>query len=331
MTARTGFITGTALALLMTAGHAFATAPATAKPTPPTAGAHLLLAQADGPKKPEDGTPAQPSPTADTPAQPSPTAGTPAGAEPIPGQPPAGATPPAQRPPAAQPPAAQPPANQPPAAQPPVQAPRPPQKPTPPAPPQPAPPAGGGAAEPIPGQPPAGVTPPAPPPPPAQRPPQQKPAPTPTPPPAQPQPPASPPTPTPPPASGGGAPEPVRDTSAGGGFGAIGFAFGSDRIADAAAGEIEAIASGIRKVLERDPAASFAVEGHADAVGPRRVNQDLSERRARALASALSARFGIPADRLNVEGRGETELKIETRRPAAENRRVTVRQAPPLR
>ncbi len=111
-------------------------------------------------------------------------------------------------------------------------------------------------------------------------------------------------------------------------MGAIGFAFGSDRIADPAAGEIEAIASAIRQALERDPAARFLVEGHADAVGPRGVNQDLSERRARALASALSARFGIPADRLIVEGRGETDLKIETRRPEPENRRVTVQQAP---
>lgn len=215
-------------------------------------------------------------------------------AEPIPGQPPAGATPPAQAP---RPPATTPP----PAAA------------TPPAPPtQPTPPPAAGGAEPIPGQPPAGATPPAPPP--AQAP--QPPAATP---PTQPAPPAG---------GGGGAAEPVRDTSTAIELGSVAFRFGSARIGRDAASDVEAIAGAVRQALEKNPAATFLIEGHTDATGPAWVNRDLSERRAKAVASALSKRFGIPADRLTTEGRGESDLKVDTRRPDRENRRATVRMSP---
>lgn len=313
MTARAGIVTGTALVLLMASGHAFASPSATGATVAAGQAAPVLLAQAEPiPGQPPAGAtpPAQaprppattPPPAAATPPAP-PTQPTPppaaGGAEPIPGQPPAGSTPPAP---------------------PPAQAPQPPAV-TPPAPPaQPAPPPASGGAEPIPGQPPAGATPPAPPPAQAPQPPAQAPQPPAATPPTQPAP--------PPTGGGGGAAEPVRDTSTATEFGSVAFRFGSARIGRDAAGDVEAIADAMRQALEKDPAATFLIEGHTDAAGPAWVNRELSERRAKAVASALSKRFGIPADRLTTEGRGESDLKVDTRRPDRENRRATVRMSP---
>ena len=51
--------------------------------------------------------------------------------------------------------------------------------------------------------------------------------------------------------------------------------------------------------------------GGADTVGVAERNLDLSLRRARAVADALVAR-GIPVDRLQVLGRGNSELAVDT-------------------
>jgi outer membrane protein OmpA-like peptidoglycan-associated protein len=62
------------------------------------------------------------------------------------------------------------------------------------------------------------------------------------------------------------------------------------------------------ELLSRDPQLRVDVRGHADARGPKRLNQRLSERRARAVARALIEQ-GIEPDRLRVRWFGE-------RRPA---------------
>ena len=51
---------------------------------------------------------------------------------------------------------------------------------------------------------------------------------------------------------------------------------------------------------------SIAVVGHADRIGTEAYNQKLSERRAEAVKAYL-VRKGIPADKINTEGRGESE------------------------
>ena len=65
--------------------------------------------------------------------------------------------------------------------------------------------------------------------------------------------------------------------------------------------------------------------GNADTVGSPRSNLDLSIRRARAVADGLVDR-GIPIERLQVLGRGNSELPVttDTGVPNAENRSVVI-------
>lgn len=74
---------------------------------------------------------------------------------------------------------------------------------------------------------------------------------------------------------------------------------------------------------ERLAALRFKVEGHTDGKGSARYNAELSERRARAVASFLASQ-GVAAERLETEGKGATDLLLPERPHAAENRRVRV-------
>ena len=67
------------------------------------------------------------------------------------------------------------------------------------------------------------------------------------------------------------------------------------------------------------------VAGSADTVGSAAQNLDLSIRRAAAVAKALSDR-GIPIERLQVLGRGNSELEVATANGVAnaENRTVSI-------
>ena len=67
------------------------------------------------------------------------------------------------------------------------------------------------------------------------------------------------------------------------------------------------------------------LSGTADTVGVAERNLDLSLRRARAVADGLVAR-GIPVGRLQVLGRGNSELEVETADgvPSEENRVVVI-------
>ncbi len=94
------------------------------------------------------------------------------------------------------------------------------------------------------------------------------------------------------------------------------FAFDDDVVRPGAAATLDRIAA----VLAGTPDAAVAVRGHTDGTGDDAYNQDLSERRAAAVAAALVER-GTPAARLTAEGFGE-------QRPAgpddAADRRVEV-------
>ena len=79
------------------------------------------------------------------------------------------------------------------------------------------------------------------------------------------------------------------------------FAFDSDALTDAAGPEIDRLVSAIRA----RPGARVTIEGHTDDQGDDAYNQDLSERRARAVADAL-AKKGVPRDRIGARGYGET-------------------------
>lgn len=79
------------------------------------------------------------------------------------------------------------------------------------------------------------------------------------------------------------------------------------------------------QAMQSDPQLSATIVGYTDSIGTERYNLGLSERRARAVASYLMD-GGIGADRLKVEGRGESEPRAtnKTREGRQQNRRVEI-------
>ena len=106
----------------------------------------------------------------------------------------------------------------------------------------------------------------------------------------------------------------------------INFAFGSAAIEQSEVDDLQAVADAIARVIKENPAETFLVEGHTDAVGSEIANLALSDRRAEAVASALSQYFDVPPENLITQGYGEQNLKVKTQAANAENRRVTLRR-----
>jgi len=106
----------------------------------------------------------------------------------------------------------------------------------------------------------------------------------------------------------------------------INFAFGSAAIEQSEVDDLQAVADAIARVIKETPAETFLVEGHTDAVGSEIANLALSDRRAEAVASALSQYFDVPPENLITQGYGEQNLKVKTQAANAENRRVTLRR-----
>ena len=67
------------------------------------------------------------------------------------------------------------------------------------------------------------------------------------------------------------------------------------------------------------------IEGHTDAVGSDVDNLSLSDRRAEAVAEALTTHFDVPPENLVTQGYGEQHLQVPQAGPNAENRRVIIR------
>ena len=86
----------------------------------------------------------------------------------------------------------------------------------------------------------------------------------------------------------------------------------------------------MERLLEENPAETFLIEGHTDAVGSDEANLALSDQRAESVAIALTNVFAIPPENLVTQGYGETYLKVDTEEPARENRRVAIRRITPL-
>jgi outer membrane protein OmpA-like peptidoglycan-associated protein len=110
----------------------------------------------------------------------------------------------------------------------------------------------------------------------------------------------------------------------------ITFDFGSAAIAEQAIPRLEALADAIGRLLDDNPAETFLIEGHTDAVGSDLANLALSDRRAESVAQALTDVFGLPPENLVTQGYGERYLKVNTQEPEQENRRVAVRRITPL-
>ncbi len=69
----------------------------------------------------------------------------------------------------------------------------------------------------------------------------------------------------------------------------------------------------------------FEIVGHTDARGSDAYNDDLSERRALAVASSLAVDHGLDSSRFVPSGRGERDLIMPSDPESGENRRVEIR------
>lgn len=106
----------------------------------------------------------------------------------------------------------------------------------------------------------------------------------------------------------------------------LNFEFGSASISDTEVQKLEGVAGAMEKLLKKNPAETFLIEGHTDAVGKPEANLALSDRRAESVAEALTNAFGIPPENLTTQGYGEEYLKVNTAAPNRENRRVAIRR-----
>lgn len=110
----------------------------------------------------------------------------------------------------------------------------------------------------------------------------------------------------------------------------INFETGSAEIGESEIDELDAIAQAIQRMLEDNPGETFLIEGHTDAVGSKASNLVLSDRRATAVARALSIVYDIPPENLITQGYGEQYLKVNTQGASSINRRVALRRITPL-
>jgi outer membrane protein OmpA-like peptidoglycan-associated protein len=110
----------------------------------------------------------------------------------------------------------------------------------------------------------------------------------------------------------------------------INFESGSWEITSDQLPQLERLARAVNRVLDRLPDEVFLIEGHTDAVGSDEDNLTLSDRRAEAVAAALSQAFDVPPENLVTQGYGEQFLKIDTQAAERANRRVAFRRVGPL-
>jgi len=110
----------------------------------------------------------------------------------------------------------------------------------------------------------------------------------------------------------------------------ITFPTGSAEISMNQAASLRKVADAINQVLKKNPAETFLIEGHTDAVGSDESNLVLSDQRAESVANVLTDAFAIPPENLATQGYGERYLKVSTAAAEQQNRRVTIRRVTAL-
>lgn len=98
------------------------------------------------------------------------------------------------------------------------------------------------------------------------------------------------------------------------------FDVNSDRIKPESSGALKDIAN----VLKENADVKVKIVGHTDADGDDKANLTLSEKRAAAVKASLVSEYGISADNLSIEGKGESQPvdKNTSAEGKANNRRV---------
>lgn len=90
------------------------------------------------------------------------------------------------------------------------------------------------------------------------------------------------------------------------------------------------IADAMKRAIEANPQTVILLEGHTDKVGNEEDNLSLSDRRAEAVAVALTEQFQVPPENLSTQGYGEQQPIEQTDGPSEINRRVTARNVAAL-
>ena len=110
----------------------------------------------------------------------------------------------------------------------------------------------------------------------------------------------------------------------------ITFDSGSAAVKASEAEDLADLGRLMQNMIDDNPREMFLIEGHTDATGKAAMNLALSDRRAESVALALTEYFDIPPENMVIQGYGESELRIDTLKDEARNRRVAVRIITPL-
>ncbi|HTN60566.1 MAG TPA: OmpA family protein, partial [Devosia sp.] len=112
--------------------------------------------------------------------------------------------------------------------------------------------------------------------------------------------------------------------------GGLTFDTGAATISRDQVGALSKVADAMLALLSANPAETFLIEGHTDAVGSDISNLQLSDLRAATVARILTDFYDVPPENLATQGYGERYLRIRTDAAERENRRVTIRRITPL-
>jgi outer membrane protein OmpA-like peptidoglycan-associated protein len=108
--------------------------------------------------------------------------------------------------------------------------------------------------------------------------------------------------------------------------GGLTFDSGAATISRTQVGALSKVANAMLKMLDDNPAETFLIEGHTDAVGSEVSNLVLSDSRASTVARILTDFYDIPPENLVTQGYGERYLKVKTLTAEPLNRRVTIKR-----
>lgn len=103
---------------------------------------------------------------------------------------------------------------------------------------------------------------------------------------------------------------------------AINFALDSFVLTPSALKQLEPLG----KALQSDQLSkfSFDIQGHTDASGSEAYNMSLSEKRALAVGTHLYSKYGVDPDKIQLTGKGESQLYDTANPNSGANRRVQI-------